>query len=184
MRYAVDIDSKKKGVIMKTRKILNVLMVLSIVLIVLCGAMAVRSIKGPTVASKPENEQAGATAENAEAEEVQEEQNTAFLVQNKVGIVTVERSGIAYEVDENTEIRTGDIFRTRAGAEVALVQNETARIALSADTELTVTDCDAVAMTLGSGEIFADLREALVPVRLTAGNVVITAEDTVATVTV
>lgn len=161
---------------MRKRKILNLLMVLSIILIVLCGVMAVKSIKGP--AAEPKAESMTNTEEEKETEFVH-----ALLVQNKVGIVTVERSGIAYEVDENTEIRSGDIFQTKVSASVALMDGETERIVLSADTELKVADTEILSAELENGEIFADVRNWDKSLQLAADGVDVTTENAVFTMT-
>ena len=68
----------------------------------------------------------------------------------------MERKGIAYEIDENTAVKSGDIIRSKVSSEITLSENGNAVITLGADTELKVTDADTLAVELAEGEIFVD----------------------------
>lgn len=135
---------------MKKKRILNALMVLIVVVIAISGVMAVKSLKGPAVTQTDK-----VVSENQKTEQSQSAQ---IVVTDKSGIVTVERKGIAYEVDENTAIKSGDILRSKVSSEITLSENGRAVITLGADTELKVTDADTLAVELAEGEIFVDRR--------------------------
>ena len=70
---------------MKKKTILNICMVLTIVVIAVCGVMAVGSVKGWF---------GGADSDVTAAE--------------KTGIVMVERNGVAYELSQGAAIREGN----------------------------------------------------------------------------
>ena len=114
----------RKEVEMKKKNLLNILMVMIILLIGFSGFMIVKSIKGNEKAAN--SEITTSTVENIQNEEAKLEETVKVFpmkVSKKTGIVTVERNGIAYEVDVDTELRTGDVFRTKPGSEVAFAEN-------------------------------------------------------------
>lgn len=113
---------------MKKKSILNALMVLIVVVIAISGVMAVKSLKSPAV-TQPDS----VIGEN-------QAQSAQIVVADKSGIVTVERKGIAYEVDENTAIKSGDILRSKVSSEITLAENGKAVITLGADTEVKVNN--------------------------------------------
>jgi len=160
---------------MKKKNVLNALMVLIVAVIAISGVMAVKSLKGPAVA-QPDSAVSG----NQQTEQTQSAQ---LVVTGKSGIVTVERKGIAYEVDENTAIRSGDIIRSKISSEITLSENGKAVITLGADTELKVTDADTLAVELAEGEIFVDRRNTAKPLAVTTDGAVFTPNGTTFTVT-
>ena len=135
---------------MKKKSILNALMVLIVVVIAISGVMAVKSLKGPAV-TQPDSVVGG----NQQTEQTQSAQ---IVVADKSGIVTVERKGIAYEVDENTAIKSGDILRSKVSSEITLAENGKAVITLGADTEVKVNNADTLELQLVEGEVFVDRR--------------------------
>ena len=137
---------------MKKKSILNALMVLIVVVIAISGVMAVKSLKGPAV-TQPEN-----IAETQQEQNEQTQKVTPIVVNGKKGIVTVERKGIAYEVDENTAIKSGDILRSKVSSEITLAENGKAVITLGADTEVKVNNADTLDLQLVEGEVFVDRR--------------------------
>lgn len=162
---------------MKKKNILNALMVLIVVVIAISGVMAVKSLKGPAV-TQPEN-----IAETQQEQNEQTQQVTPIVVNGKKGIVTVERKGIAYEVDENTAVKSGDIIRSKVGSEITLSKNGKEVITLGANTELKVTDSDTLAVELAEGEIFVDRRNTDKPLVVTTEGAVFTPNGTTFTVT-
>ncbi|MBQ5312642.1 MAG: FecR domain-containing protein, partial [Oscillospiraceae bacterium] len=160
---------------MKKKNVLNAIMVLIVAVIAISGVMAVKSLKGPAVA-QPDSVVSG----NQQTEQTQSAQ---LVVTGKSGIVTVERKGIAYEVDENTAIRSGDIIRSKVSSEITLSENGRAVITLGADTELKVTDADTLAVELAEGEIFVDRRNTAKPLAVTTEGAVFTPNGTTFTVT-
>lgn len=137
---------------MKKKSILNALMVLIVVVIAISGVMTVKSLKGPAV-TQPEN-----IAETQQEQNEHTKQVTPIVVNGKKGIVTVERKGIAYEVDENTAIKSGDILRSKVSSEITLAENGKAVITLGADTEIKVNNADTLELQLVEGEVFVDRR--------------------------
>ena len=135
---------------MKKKRILNALMVLIVVVIAISGVMAVKSLKGPAVTQTDK-----VVSENQKTEQSQSAQ---IVVTDKSGIVTVERKGIAYEVDENTAIKCGDILRSKVSSEITLAENGKAVITLGADTEVKVNNADTLELQLVEGEVFVDRR--------------------------
>ena len=132
---------------MKKKTILNALMVLIIVLIAVSGLMVVKNLKEPVTA-------AGA-AETA----------LQMSITEKSGIVTVERSGIAYELDGEAAVQKGDVFRSKKSAQLSLSE-EKGKLILGENSELKAEDD----LTLKRGELFADYR--------TAESAVLYAEET------
>lgn len=159
---------------MKKKKILNALMVLVVVVIAISGIMAVKSLKGPTVSQSD-------SVVGTQQQTVQ--QNAPVVVKDKSGIVTVQRSGIAYEVDENTAIKSGDIIRSKVSSEITLSENGSTVVVLGADTELKVTDAETLALELVEGEIFVDRRSTDKPLVITTEGAVFTPNGTTFTVT-
>ena len=160
---------------MKKKNVLNAIMVLIVAVIAISGVMAVKSLKGPAV-TQPDNVVSG----NQQTEQTQSAQ---LIVAGKSGIVTVERKDIAYEVDENTAIRSGDIIRSKVSSEITLSENGRAVITLGADTELKVTDADTLAVELAEGEIFVDRRNTDKPLAVTTDGAVFAPNGTTFTVT-
>ena len=122
---------------MKKQKILNVCMVLTIVLVVLCGIMAVGSVKGW----------------------FEKETEFQMTVSEAKGIAMIERSGIAYEVDTGTAVRVQDRLYTKAAAALAVSEGDTARVCLNGNAELLIRELEAAfAFEVLQGEAFVDSR--------------------------
>ena len=102
---------------MKKKTILNICMVLTIVVIAVCGVMAVGSVKGWF---------GGA--------------DTDVTVSEKTGIVMVERSGVAYELGVGAAIREDDRLYTKTAAALTLAKNDEEKVYLGANADLKVTD--------------------------------------------
>ena len=102
---------------MKKKTILNICMVLTIVVIAVCGVMAVGSVKGWF---------GGADSDVTVAE--------------KTGIVMVERSGVAYELGAGAAIREGDRLYTKTAASLTLAKKDEGNVYLGANAELKVAD--------------------------------------------
>jgi len=164
---------------MKNKNILNAIMVFIVVVIAISGVMAVKSLKGPAVL-QPQNDADVSTQQHTQQSE---QQSVPIVVADKAGIVTVERKGIAYEIDENTAVKNGDIIRSKVSSEITLSENGNAVITLGADTELKVTDADTLAVELAEGEIFVDRRNTDKPLVVTTEGAVFTPNGTTFTVT-
>ena len=135
---------------MKKKSILNALMVLIVAVIAISGVMAVKSLKGPAVTQTDKVVNGN--------QQTEQSQSAQIVVADKSGIVTVERKGIAYEVDENTAIKSGDILRSKVSSEITLAENGKAVITLGADTEVKVNNADTLDLQLVEGEVFVDRR--------------------------
>lgn len=158
---------------MKKRKNLNALMVLIVIAIAVCGFMAVKSLKGNSVKSEVNSD----VIENISAEGI------SVVSSNITGIVTVERSGIAYEVEENSQIKTGDVFRTKINSAISFQQNESEILILGANTELKILDADAMSLELIEGEVFVDRRNSDKEISITTENATIVPNGTTYSVT-
>ena len=102
---------------MKKKTILNICMVLTIVVIAVCGVMAVGSVKGWF---------GGADSDVTAAE--------------KTGIVMVERNGVAYELSQGAAIREGDRLYTKTAAALTLAKKDEEKVYLGPNVDLKVTD--------------------------------------------
>lgn len=122
---------------MKKKLILNICMVLTIVLIAVCGVMAVGSVKGWF----------GGDAD------------TDVTVAEKTGIVMVERSGVAYELGAGAAIREGDRLYTKTAATLTLAKNEAQVVYLGANADLKVTEAGKdFQLEVQKGEALIDAR--------------------------
>lgn len=160
---------------MKKKSILNVLMVLIVLVIAISGVMTVKSLKGPAVTQLD-----SVIGGNQQTEQTQSAQ---IVVADKSGIVTVERKGIAYEVDENTAIKSGDILRSKVSSEITLVENGKAVITLGADTEVKVNNADTLELQLVEGEVFVDRRNTEKAVSIATEGATFTPDGTTFSVT-
>ncbi len=147
---------------MKKKTILNSLMILIIILIAVSGWMTLKALKGPAVSEDPEKS------------------DLQLSIIEKSGINTVERSGIAYEVEKSTEVRIGDRFRSKKAAQLTL-SGADRQFILGANSELKV---DSGEFTLESGELFADQRGTDQAILLSTEQSVIQSEKAVVTVSV
>ena len=155
---------------MKKKTLLNFLMVLIILLIGFSGFMAVKNIKGGSKEVTETIVAEAVTEGQLEKTENSEETKTVIplYVHEKTGIVTVERKGIAYEVDELSVVRTGDIYQTKVGSEISFAENSKNVVTLGANTTVKITDAETLAMELVEGEIFADHRNTEKAMAITA----------------
>lgn len=158
---------------MTKRKILNAFMVLIVIAIAVCGFMAVKSLKGNPIKAETNS----VINENSQAESL------SVVSSNIIGIVTVERSGIAYEVEESSRIKNGDVFRTKINSAISFQQNESEILVLGANTELKVLDADTMSLELIEGEAFVDRRNSDKEISITTENAIIVPNGTTYSVT-
>lgn len=159
---------------MKKKTILNICMVLTIILMAVCGIMAVGSVKGWF----------GSTGENV----VQSDGNVVsashtLKVQNKSGIVMVERKGIAYEIENGDSVRDGDILYTRISSEVTLSDEEGSTVTLGENSELSVNNIEEMSFSLAEGESFVSMNGRETDTMLFVDKAELVIRDTVCTVT-
>ncbi|SES90623.1 DUF4430 domain-containing protein [[Clostridium] polysaccharolyticum] len=116
------------------RRIANLIMVLSILLIVLSGVMAVGNVKG--------------WFQKADIKE-------NCLVEEKTGEASITRSGIAYSLSKGTILREQDVLETMSGSGILLKMNGIA-IGVDADTRFAITKCNenAFGVELHQGVLF------------------------------
>ena len=144
---------------MKKKTILNICMVLTIVMIAVCGVMAVGSVKGWF---------GGADSDVTAAE--------------KTGIVMVERNGVAYELSQGAGIREGDRLYTKTAAALTLAKKEEEKVFLGANADLKVTEAGKnFQMEVLKGEALIDAR-GMDGVTVISGDTEITMNQAVATV--
>lgn len=124
---------------MKKKQLLNICMVVTILITVICGIMAVGSVKGWF--------------------DGKEEQATEYTVSEKTGIAMIERSGVAYEVTQGTMIRPEDHLYTKNGAALTLANAEKNGIYLNSNSEAFITETEeALSFEVIQGEAMVDAR--------------------------
>ena len=144
---------------MKKKTILNICMVLTIVVIAVCGVMAVGSVKGWF----------GSADSDVTAAE-------------KSGIVMVERNGVAYELSQGAGIREGDRLYTKTAAALTLAKKEEEKVFLGANADLKVTEAGKnFQMEVLKGEALIDAR-GMDGVTVISDNTEITMNQAVATI--
>lgn len=125
---------------MRKKQLLNICMVVTILLTVICGIMAVGSVKGWF--------------------DGKGEPGMEYTVSEKVGIAMIERSGVAYEVDQGTLIRPEDRLYTKNGATLTLANAEKNGIYLNSNSEMIITECsDTFSFEVAGGEALVDARD-------------------------
>ncbi len=142
---------------MKKRTILNMVMVAVIVLIAASGLLGVGYIQGWFDATD----------------------GTQTVLQEIVGVVNMERSGVNYTVERATALRPGDQITTQKGA-TAVISMGADRITLGGGTQVTVTDPNGknISLHVVTGQLFVNTTQ---PVSLTfEGEQVQIADATVA----
>ena len=170
---------------MKKKNLLNFLMVMIILLIGFSGFMAVKNIKGGSKEVAETIVTEAVTEGQSEKTENSEETKTVIpmYVHEKTGIVTVERNGIAYEVDKFAEVRTGDIYRTKTGSKVSFAENDKNALVIGPNSELKITDADNMCVELKEGELFVDRRNADKTLAVTTEGATFTPVGTTYTIT-
>lgn len=122
---------------MKKKTILNICMVLTIILVAVCGIMAVGSVKGW----------------------FGEEEASGITVAEKSGIAMIERSGVSYEVTVDTAVRSGDRLYTKNGSTLAIADTEKARIRLDGNAEISIADIEkSMTFEVLQGDALVDAR--------------------------
>lgn len=140
----------------KNKKILNLIMIISIVVIMLSGIMTVGSIKGWF----DKEETFTVVEEMNDNQENVIEKATDSITDNKVGGVNIQRSGIAYALENDTKLRDGDIIQTLNGSSIdinygknkfSFNENSEAKIHIDETGELIVS--------MTGGEVFVNASE-------------------------
>ncbi len=123
---------------MKKKSIYNVGMVIIILLLVFAGLAAVGTTKGWFC------------------------KDADFYASQKTGIVVVERNGLAYEIQESSAIRPGDIIHTNTPSELEISdgKEKTPFIWLNGKTNFSITQKDEkLEFEVSKGEVFADIKD-------------------------
>ena len=141
----------------KRKRILNGLMVASIAVIMISGIITVGNLKGWFEKSTQSSimQEFGIGGNN------QDSQNEVIVVQKKIGSVNIERSGLAYFLEEETKLRDGDIIETLNGSSVEISIGDSL-IYLDENSELLISIMDEGPMfTLNQGGVFIDSEQKL-----------------------
>ncbi len=156
VRTGADMETRKK------KKVMNTVMVALVAVIVICGVMAAGYIKGWF----------GGGGSDAAAEEVS-------------GIVNIERSGVAYTLDDGTKIKSGDLVETKSGSS-AVIKAGKNTYAVSEDTQISFSGIDEkkLALELDDGETFIALKNGGEFNSMAAGKCSITTDGAVFSVNV
>lgn len=150
---------------MKKRRILNLLMVVIIILTALCGVMTVGSIKGWFGKEVPVE--------------------GTLMISGKTGIATVERNGIAYELESNSTLRNYDVLRTKVSSEILVSDSARERLSIGANSKAQIMMLEGnTEIQISQGETFVDGREISYPFTLNVDEVAIIGENAVYTVSV
>ncbi len=124
---------------MKKQLFLNICMVLTIILVAVCGVMAVGSVKG-WFDKKTVSE---------------------LMVSENSGITMIERSGISYEAGSGTVIKSGDRLYTKNAASMTISKSNIPFIHLGTNAALSVPEVeDGLKLELEKGEVLVDCRNA------------------------
>ena len=124
---------------MKKQLFLNICMVLTIILVAVCGVMSVGSVKG-WFDKKTVSE---------------------LMVTENSGITMIERSGISYEAASGTVIKSGDRLYTKNAASMTISKSNTPCIYLGTNAALSVPKVeDGLKLELEKGEVLIDCRNA------------------------
>lgn len=124
---------------MKKQLFLNICMVLTIILVAVCGVMAVGSVKG-WFDKKTVSE---------------------LIISENSGITMIERSGISYEAGTSTVIKSGDRLCTKNAASMIISKSNTPFIYLGTNAALSVPEVeDRIKLELEKGEVLIDCRTA------------------------
>lgn len=145
---------------MKKRKLLNLGMILISVFIVLSGLLAAGMVKGWFSGTD------------------------TLSVSHRSGIVTVERSGLAYQVKEGNALHIGDVISTKTFASLGISIEETPFLWLTDASEIAIENETPASFQVAKGETFTDARELEKEVRERFADVELTAEQAVWSVSV
>lgn len=124
----------------KKNKTSNIIMVIAIIAIVVCGVMMIGNLKGWFNKSE--------YADNA-------------VIESTIGSVNIERNGVAYSADKSTQLRDGDIVETKANSK-ATVKASKNTFVLSEKSEIKITSADnnGYGFEILSGEVFCVVNKA------------------------
>lgn len=123
---------------MKKRIFLNICMVFCIIVVVVCGVMAVGSVKG-WFDDKTEE--------------------STLTVTEKIGVAMIERNGIAYEVSEGTVVRENDILYTKNASTLQIGDTEKSRIILDGNAEISIQALgETLSLEVLKGDALIDAR--------------------------
>ncbi len=145
---------------MKKKTILNICMVLTIILVAVCGVMAVGSVKGW----------------------FNQESASDLIVSEKTGIAMIERSGVAYEVGTGTAIKAEDRLYTKTAAGLTIAKADASAIYMGANAELSVPEMKKnLKLEVQKGEALIDARS-MENVTVISGSTEIIMNQAVATI--
>ena len=119
------------------KKTFNIIMVVLIALIVVCGVMLTGHIKGWF----GDKNQSGMTCSET------------------TGVVNVERSGVGYSLEADVSMEPGDIVETKSGSEAVFAVSGGNNLSVNEKTEIEVPSCqkESLKLVLNNGEFFADV---------------------------
>lgn len=139
---------------MKKNKILNVIMAIAVVVIMISGIMTVGSIKGWF----DKDSQVAVTQENSDGQShTVSTAGLSAVTANKVGGVNIQRSGVAYALENNTKLRNGDIIQTLNGAQIDLnYGNTTVSFNENSEAEVVISDQGELTISVKGGELFVN----------------------------
>ena len=132
----------------KKKRKSNILMIILIAVIAVCGVMAVGLMKGWFGGS-----------------------DSPVVSDEITGVVNIERNGVGYSLEKGISLETDDIVETKSGSHADIMINKTNVLALNENTELKINESaeDSMKLEMTAGEVFADVPEAPENFQITFG---------------
>ena len=133
----------------KKKTILNIVMVVGIVAILAAGVLTVGSLQGWFGGNA-----VIVTQEDGKVRTIE------VTAQNKIGSSNIERSGVAYSLQDGTKLRDGDIIQTLNGSYIDInFGDNTVGLDENSSATVHITDTGEVSINLDNGGIFAEISE-------------------------
>lgn len=168
---------------MKKRMMLNICMVLVIIFTMACGIFAVGSVKGWF---GNETETVEKTEAEDDAQEVQikteNSKTRIYKTRNKTGIVVIERSGIAYEAEDDVKLRDKDLLYTKLAAGITVSDDDSQELFLGSNSKIQIIDAEKGIVSVQEGEVFVQTIEGHEPMNLVLDMAEVSAQDAVFTI--
>lgn len=122
----------------RKKKISNLIMIVLVAVIVICGIMAVGATKGWFG-----------------------ESDSPIVTDTITGAVNIERNGVGYSLEKDIAVKSGDLIETRGGSQAGLRIMEQNLMTLNENTQITAAECgmDSIILEAEQGELFVDMQK-------------------------
>ena len=148
------------------RKTSNIIRVLLIAIIVVCGILAVGMLKGWFGGSDDPGSPGG---------------RSPVISGDVIGVANMERSNVGYSLENGVAMESGDIVETKSESEALFTVSDKNTFTLGEKTELEMDTCeqDNVQLDLKGGEAFLNFAKAPKEFRVAFGDSTATADEAV-----